>query len=102
MMYYVLLKIIKTFPYNDGEIYNNQLKNNIMVWSNLVSAQGPLVLVFGLKGLGQGLTINLIMVGNTQSLDYNEVCCIQIHQEFVTIYDIMNYDGSSGTWSLIL
>ena len=29
MMYDVLLKIIDTFPYNDGKIYNHQLKNNI-------------------------------------------------------------------------
>ena len=29
MMYDVLLQIIETFPYNDGKIYNHQLKNNI-------------------------------------------------------------------------
>ena len=29
MMYDVLLTIIETFPYNDGKIYNHQLKNNI-------------------------------------------------------------------------
>ena len=27
----------------------------VVAWSNLVSAQGPLVLVLGLKGLGPGL-----------------------------------------------
>ena len=29
MMFDVLLQIIDTFPYNDGKIYNHQLKNNI-------------------------------------------------------------------------
>ena len=29
MMYDVLLQIIETFLYNDGKIYNPQLKNNI-------------------------------------------------------------------------
>ena len=29
MMYDVLLQIIETFPYNDGQIYSHQLKNNI-------------------------------------------------------------------------
>ena len=29
MMYDVLLKRIETFPYNDGKIQNNKLKNDI-------------------------------------------------------------------------
>ena len=40
----------------------------VVAWSNLVSAQGPLVLVLGLKGLGlrvwgQGLTIQIWFIG---------------------------------------
>ena len=43
MMYDVLLKIIETFPYNDGKIYSQQLKNNInkSIYGEKYSIIGP-------------------------------------------------------------
>ena len=54
MMYEVLLQIIETFTYNDGKIYNHQLKNII------------------------NESMNLFMVRNTQSLYYTSRICIRL------------------------
>ena len=43
----------------------------MVAWSNLVSAQGPLVLGLGLKGLGPGLDNMLYIFKEEQKSFYN-------------------------------
>ena len=42
----------------------------VVAWSNLVSAQGPLVLGLGLRVWGQGLTINKLKVELINNMCY--------------------------------
>ena len=65
MMYDVLLQIIATVPYNDGKIYNHQLKNNIN--ESICGEKFPFI---GLK---------------------KKFVASRLHQEFVSVYDVMMF-----------
>ena len=45
----------------------------VVAWSNLVSAQGPLVLGLGLRVWGQGLTIIMFMLQGVLTSDHKPV-----------------------------
>ena len=63
MMYDVLLQIIEIFPYNDGKISDHQLENNIN--ESIYGGKYPII----------GL--------------YKKFVASRLHQEFVSIYDVM-------------
>ena len=62
----------------------------VVAWSNLVSAQGPLVLVLGLKGFGlrvwgQGLTIShLVAAVNVECLGVVVIYIVRAVVHFTT------------------